>query len=96
MLYIEFIYRTSAVSYSTSQEEYRKIFVFNFFRNPVESEFLSLFWGFIPLCVVLVVEGVERYVKSAERHCSLTAFKLNPEHFAHLRQTGERSSFRWM
>ena len=48
MLHIEFIYRTTAASYTTSQEEYRKIFVFNFFPKSSGIRIFITFWGFRP------------------------------------------------
>ena len=42
MLYIEFIYRTTAVSYTTSQEEYRKIFIYNFFPKSRKIRIITL------------------------------------------------------
>ena len=48
ILYIEFIYRITAVSYSTSQEEYREIFVFNFFPKSRGMRIFITFLGFRP------------------------------------------------
>ena len=53
MLYIEFIYRTTAVSYivnsySTSQDEYLEIFVFNFFSKSSGIRIFITFLGFRP------------------------------------------------
>ena len=48
MLYIEFIYRTTTVSYTTSQEEYRRIFVFNFFPKSSRIRIFIPFWRFRP------------------------------------------------